>query len=41
MGMTWKLKVIRVVFALAMVAALAMALVANFADSLTDASFGF
>jgi hypothetical protein len=41
MGMTWKLKVIRVVFALAMVAALAMALVANFADGLTDLSLGF
>jgi len=39
--MTWKLKVIRVAFALAMVAALAMALVANFADSLTDLSLGF
>ena len=38
--MTWKLKVIRVVFALAMVTALAMALAANFADTLTDASFG-
>ena len=39
--MTWKLKVIRVVFALAMVATLAMALAANFADSLPDLSFGF
>jgi hypothetical protein len=41
MGMTWKLKVIRVVFALAVVAALALALAANYADILTDASFGF
>lgn len=41
MGMTWKLKVIRVAFTLAMVAALAMALVANFADDLSDLSFGF
>jgi hypothetical protein len=36
MGMTWKLKVIRVVFVLAIVAALAMALSANFADSSLD-----
>jgi hypothetical protein len=36
MGMTWKLKVIRVVFALAIVAALAMALAANFADVSSD-----
>jgi hypothetical protein len=35
MGMTWKLKVIRVVFVLAIVAALAMALSANFADFLS------
>jgi hypothetical protein len=40
MGMTWKLKVIRVVFALAVVAALAMALAANYADSLSDLSLG-
>ncbi len=32
MGMTWKLKLIRVVFALVIVAALAMALAANYAD---------
>jgi hypothetical protein len=38
MGMTWKLKVIRVVFALAIVAALAMALAANFADVNSDLS---
>jgi hypothetical protein len=36
MGMTWKLKVIRLVFAVAIVAALAMALAANFADISTD-----
>ena len=36
MGMTWKLKVIRVVFALVIVAALAMALAANYADGLPD-----
>ena len=36
MGMTWKLKVIRVVFALAIVAALAMALAANYADISLD-----
>ncbi len=38
MGMTWKLKVIRVVFVLAIVAALAMALSANFADVFSDDS---
>jgi len=38
MGMTWKLKVIRIVFVLAVVAALAMALSANFADGMTDDS---
>ena len=36
MGMTWKLKVIRVVFAFAVVAALAMALAANYADISLD-----
>lgn len=36
MGMTWKLKAIRVVFALAIVAALAMALAANYADISLD-----
>ena len=36
MGMTWKLNVIRVLFAVAIVAALAMALAANFADISTD-----
>jgi len=40
MGMTWNLKVIRIVFALAVVAALAMALAANYADGLTDLSLG-
>ena len=38
MGMTWKFKVIRIVFALAIVAALAMALAANFADFQVDES---
>ena len=40
MGMTWKLKVIRVVFALVIVAALAMALAANYADVSTDSLLG-
>jgi hypothetical protein len=38
MGMTWKLKVIRIAFALAVVAALAMALAANYADVNSDLS---
>jgi hypothetical protein len=38
MGMTWKLKVIRVLFAVAIVAALAMALAANYADVTSDLS---
>jgi hypothetical protein len=38
MGMTWKLNVIRIVFVLAVVVALAMALSANFADAMTDDS---
>ena len=40
MGMTWKFKVIRVVFALAIVAALAMALAANYADISIDSLLG-
>jgi hypothetical protein len=40
MGMTWKLKLIRVVFALVIVAALAMALAANYADVSTDSLLG-
>jgi hypothetical protein len=40
MGMTWKLKVIRVVFVVAIVAALAMALAANFADVSSDSLLG-
>ncbi len=38
MGMTWKHNVIRVVFVLAIVAAMAMALSANFADIFSDDS---
>lgn len=36
--MTWKLKLVRVVFVIAVVAALAVALAANFADG-SDAIF--
>ena len=36
MGMTWKFKAIRVAFVLVIVAALAMALAANYADISTD-----
>jgi hypothetical protein len=36
MGMTWKLKVTRIAFALAVVAALAVALAADYADGFSN-----
>ncbi len=39
MGMTWKFKALRIAFALAVVAGLAMALAANYADGLFDLWF--